>query len=95
MADTLSKAIFSLTNKASLTTVFVDGIDKKKARELTAALREKGIKTEQVRSARDESEPLIRFADRWAGCIRGKIEGQSAASKLTTKAIELGYLREV
>ncbi|MDX2043895.1 MAG: DUF3800 domain-containing protein [Acidobacteriota bacterium] len=95
MIDTLSNAILSIADEVSQTTVFVDGIDKKKARELTNALREKGIKTQQVRSARDESEPLIRFADRWAGCIRGRIEGQVAASKLVIKAIEIGYLRQV
>jgi hypothetical protein len=75
--------------------VYVDGIDKKKARELTNALRLKGIKARHVRSARDESEPLIRLADRWAGCIRGNLEGNEAAETLVARAINIAYLKEV
>ncbi len=56
--------------------VIVDGIDRKKAAELTNALRVRGISLEMVRSKRDESEPLIRLADMWAGCIRAAISGR-------------------
>jgi hypothetical protein len=75
--------------------VYVDGIDRKKSRELTNALRLKGIKTKHVRSARDESEPLIRLADRWAGCIRGSGEGNEHAHKIFLRAVEVNYLKEV
>jgi len=95
MVETLSKAILLLAAEDYQAVVYVDGIDRKKARELTAALRENGIKTQQVRSARDESEPLIRLADRWAGCIRGRFEGNEAAETLVIRAIEISYLIEV
>jgi hypothetical protein len=74
-------------------TVYVDGIDKKKAKELTGGLRLKGIKLKYVRSARDESEPLIRLADRWAGCIRHALEGEQENSKILTKAEKGGYIK--
>jgi hypothetical protein len=45
MVETLSKAIRLLAAENYQAVVYVDGIDRKKARELTAALREKGIKT--------------------------------------------------
>ena len=54
---------------------FVDGIDRQKASELTNALRVRGVSLEKVRSRRDESEPIIRLADMWAGCIRAAREG--------------------
>ena len=95
MVETLSRAIQLLAADNHRAVVYVDGIDRKKAGELTRALREKGIKTELVRSARDESEPLIRLADRWAGCIRGGFEGQDTARSLVGHAVEVRYLTEV
>jgi hypothetical protein len=38
---------------------------------------------------------LIRLADRWAGCIRGRFEGNEAAETLVIRAIEMSYLIEV
>ena len=95
MVETLTNAILAMANDDHQAIVYVDGIDKKKAKSLTLALREKGIKTEQVRSARDESEPLIRLADRWAGCIRSGWEGHQFAQLVMTRALEIGYLTEV
>ena len=95
MLETLIKAISAVTAEDYQAVVYVDGIDKKKARELTNALRLKGIKARHVRSARDESEPLIRLADRWAGCIRGNLEGNEAAETLVARAINIAYLKEV
>ena len=50
--------------------IFIDGIDRKKALEMTNALRLRGVVFDGIRGRRDESEPLIRCADRWAGYIR-------------------------
>lgn len=52
---------------------YVDGIDKTIAKKLTNILRTRGVRLNLVRSRRDESEPLIRLADMWAGCIRGAL----------------------
>jgi hypothetical protein len=78
--------------------VYVDGIDKKKARELTGGLRLKDVKLKYVRSARDESEPLIRLADRWAGCIRDALEGKTEnknllSRDLLSRAEKNGYIK--
>jgi hypothetical protein len=73
--------------------VLVDGIDRKKAGELTNALRARGVSLEMVRGARDESEPIIRLADMWAGCIRGASLGRPLEDELFNRAIEKGYLR--
>lgn len=45
------------------TKAYVDGIDRKKAKELTNALRIEGISLGMVKMRRDESEPLIRLAE--------------------------------
>jgi hypothetical protein len=95
MVETLCNAIELVAAEDYQAVVYVDGIDRKKARELTGALRERGVKAQHVRSARDESEPLIRLADRWAGCIRGRFEGNEVAAALVLRAIETGYLKEV
>ena len=73
--------------------VFVDGIDHKKAVQLTNALRLRGVSLELVKSRRDESEPLIRLADMWAGCIRSALIGGSEEQRLLKNAIETNYLR--
>ena len=95
MLETLTKAILSIAQEEHQVVVYVDGIDKKKSHELTNALRLKGVKTKLVRSARDESEPLIRLADRWAGCIRDGIEGLEVNQAIVTEAITLAYLIDV
>jgi uncharacterized protein DUF3800 len=95
MVETLARAIQTVAEEDYRAVVYVDGIDRQKARELTKALRERGIKTEQVRGARDESEPLIRLADRWAGCIRASFEENELAQSLVIQATEVCYLTEV
>ena len=96
LLETVEKAIKAKAgNEPYIATVYVDGIDKKKAIELTGGLRHKGIKLEYVRSARDESEPMIRLADRWAGCIRDALEGKEANTKILSKAEKEGYIKQL
>jgi Protein of unknown function (DUF3800) len=95
MLETLSRAIQMVATEEYQAVVYVDGIDRKKSQELTNALRVKGIRTKHVRSVRDESEPLIRLADRWAGCIRAGVEGSTEAQALVQRALEIRYLLEV
>ena len=75
--------------------MYVDGIDKKKAEELTNALRVRKIKLELVRSKRDESEPLIRLADRWAGCIRSSFLKNREYTDIFDKAKNKKFIKEV
>jgi hypothetical protein len=96
MLETIEKAIRDKAGSNPYqATVYVDGIDKKKAQELTGDLRLKGIKLKYVRSARDESEPFIRLADRWAGCIRDALEGKDDNIKILTKAEKEKYIKHL
>ncbi len=93
--DLLEKAIKKQGKGAYRARVYIDGIDQKKAGELTNALRVKGISLELVKSRRDESEPLIRLADMWAGCIRGASLGKVLEKELVEKAEKEEYLQNL
>lgn len=93
--ETVEKAIFSKAKKDYKAIVYIDGIDKKKAIELTNALRFRKIKLGMIKSRRDESEPLIRLADRWAGCIRAAFLGKKDEERILRKAKSKKYLREI
>ncbi len=95
MLDLVAKAIKIKAKRESKTKVYVDGIDRKKSKELTNALRVEGISLGMVKMRRDESEPLIRLADRWAGCVRAAIEEKPEAKALIKRATEEEYLREI
>ena len=95
LLETLEKAIMDSGVKEYRAIVYVDGIDKKKAAELTNALRIRGINLELVRSRRDESEPLIRLADMWAGCIRSSVLGNKDSEAIFRQAKKLVYLKEL
>jgi len=95
LLETLSKAIEMAAPENYRCVIYVDGIDRQKAIELTNALRLKSIKTALVRSARDESEPLIRLADRWVGCIRASLEDNPKSKDLVAKATNKNYLKLV
>jgi len=95
MLDVLEKSINNKIKGDYRAVVYIDGIDKKKAIELTNALRLRGVRLTLVRSARDESEPLIRLADRWAGCIRGASLGRKNEKIIFENARKQGYLKSV
>lgn len=95
LLDVIEHAIKRRAQELYTTRVHVDGIDHKKATELTTALRMRGIRLEAVRSRRDESEPAIRLADRWAGCIRAAQFGRTNESMLLERAQKSGYLLKV
>ncbi len=95
MLETIEKAIAHKVKDDYKAIIYIDGIDKKKAAELTNALRLRGIKLELVKSRRDESEPLIRLADRWAGCIRAAFLGREDEKELLAEAKNKGCLQEI
>ena len=92
MLDVLEKAIKQQPLFPYTARVYVDGIDRKKAAELTNALRARGISLGLVKSKRDESEPAIRLADMWAGCIRAALLGRGEEQRLVKRAQQDGYL---
>jgi hypothetical protein len=94
MLDVLEKALKTkAADQPYVARVFVDGIDRKKAAELTNALRLRGASLKLVRSRRDESEPLIRLADMWAGCVRAAIEGSPDERAILDRAMKIGAVR--
>lgn len=93
--EVLEHAIKAKAASPYLARVFVDGIDRQKARELTNALRLRGISLETVMSRRDESEPLIRLADMWAGCIRAAMKGSADEERMLSDAINEQRVRSV
>lgn len=93
--EMLEKAIKKKARGMYKARVYIDGIDHKKASELTNALRLRSISLEHIKSRRDESEPLIRLADMWAGCVRGALLGHRKVKAIVVKAKQARYLYEV
>lgn len=93
--EVLERAIQSKAESSYRAIIYIDGIDKKKSAELTNALRLRGIRLRLVRSRRDESEPIIRLADMWAGCIRSSSLGNQKTQKLFFMAKRTGYLHDL
>ena len=91
----LEKAIKQTVKEGYRANIYVDGIDDQKAQELTNALRASKISLRLVKSRRDESEPLIRLADMWAGCIRSAFLKHEDTKALFKKAKEEGYLKDI
>ncbi len=95
MSNVIAEAIRRyVAGKPYRATIYIDGIDKQKAQEITNVLRGSGLALGMVRSRRDESDPVIRLADMWAGCIRAAILGTEECQRLMDKAIKAGYLKE-
>ena len=94
MLEILEKSIKAVAQKPYRASVYVDGIDRYKAKQLTNALRATGLSLRGVKSKRDESEPLIRLADMWAGCIRNAYLGLDA-KELFERAKTQNYLFEI
>jgi len=93
--NVLEKAIKEAAKGLYRATIYVDGIDRKKAVELTNALRAAGVSLRMVKGCRDESEPIIRLADMWAGCIRSALLGRQDTQDMVKRAKKENYLREL
>jgi len=93
--EVLEQSIKRKAPKRYRAMVYVDGIDYKKAGELTNALRVRGITLNFVKSIRDESEPLIRLADRWAGCVRAANQKREQERMFLEKALQEHYLENI
>jgi hypothetical protein len=95
MLEVLEKAIKRAAHRNYRASIYVDGIDRYKAVQLTNALRASGISLTMVRGRRDESEPLIRLADMWAGCIRSALLDHKDTHDLLLKARRERYLTDL
>lgn len=95
LLETIEQAVADSVEADYQATVYIDGIDQKKAAEMTNALRLRGVKLRQVRSRKDEAEPLIRLADMWAGCIRAALLGRTVEKRLLARAVKQSYLKAI
>jgi hypothetical protein len=76
-------------------TVNIDGLKGSEDLRMGTALRRLGIKTKKVHGVRDESEPLIRLADRMAGLVRDAKAGQQSYIAIVGQLETNGVLKEV
>lgn len=93
--EILEKSIKQAGGNNVTARVYVDGINQTVATALTNALRSKGVSLNMVKGRRDESEPLIRLADMWAGCIRSTLLQKTDAQEIFTRAQKENYLIEL
>lgn len=76
--------------------VSIDGLDSLSAKKMTNALRRKHLHLHLVKGWRDESEVLIRLADRFAGCLRQVfIEENTDCEVLVSRAQKKSILVEI
>lgn len=91
IVETIADAINSYNSITRVgdnkTTVIIDGLEPHLGIRIGAQLRKHGIRTEKVQGARDESDPIVRFADATAGLIRESEEG-SKTYRTLIKCIE-------
>ena len=74
----------------------IDGFDVISAKKMTNALRSRGLHLKLVKGPTDESEILIRLADRWAGCLRQALSQHNKdCEELVSGAQKKGLLKEV
>lgn len=92
--EILQRAISANSTSNTQAIVCIDGLDKFSGKKYTNALRTKILKIKLAKGVRDESEPLIRLADRWAGCIRMALLGNEQCQALVARAEKKGLLKE-
>ncbi len=78
-----------------IATITVDGLKGKEVDKFKRRLRMLNISVRKVRGARDESDPMIRLADAFAGFIRDYLEGQTYAQQMFERAVNAGVVREL
>lgn len=95
IVETVAQAIKQYSNQKPQARMYIDGLDKISAKKITNTLRSGGLKLRLVKGVRDESEPLVRLADRWAGCIRMSFLGNEDCKRLVKKAEKTGKLSDI
>ncbi|MEK9165526.1 MAG: DUF3800 domain-containing protein [Patescibacteria group bacterium] len=95
MIEVIEKAIKKEAKRDYKAIIYIDGIDRKNAERVGNILKQHKIKSQKPRKATDESESLIRLADRWAGCIRGVFEKNKDDLIIFNQAKKSNYLCEI
>ena len=84
----------SIDNDYKLSVV-IDGLKRSEEARIGKQLREVGVASKKVRGARDESEPLIRLADRIAGLIRDADAGGKAYQAVRRELEHQGIINKL
>lgn len=93
--EVIEKALGSFSQPVQAV-VSIDGLDAISAKKMTNALRSKHLQLKLVKGWRDESEVLIRLADRWAGCLRlAFVDRNKDCKELVSRAEKRGVLKEI
>lgn len=93
--EVLQKSIPEHSGAETQVIICIDGLDQFSTKKYTNALRTKALKIKLAKGPRDESEPLIRLADRWAGCIRMALSANKDCEALVARAKKRGVLKEI
>lgn len=93
--EVLQKSLPNHSTAETQVIICIDGLDQFSAKKYTNALRTKMLKVKLAKGPRDESEALIRLADRWAGCIRMALSGNKDCKTLMNRAKKRGVLKEI
>jgi len=91
--EIIKKAIAINNRPNTQIIVCIDGLDKSSAKKITKVLRTQAQRIRLVKGVKDESEALIRLADRWAGCIRMALVGNGQCKAMVAKAEKKGFLK--
>lgn len=93
--EVIQQAVSAHSKTNTQAIICIDGLDELSAKKFTNSLRTKNLKVKLAKGPRDESESLIRLADRWAGCIRMALSGNKDCEVLVNRAKKRGVLKEV
>jgi hypothetical protein len=93
--ETVLRAVKQRATEDSQVIVIIDGLDKLSCQKHTNALRGSGVRSARVIGRRDESEPVLRLADMWAGAARAAFEKAPDFVELVEDAKKAGYLIEL
>jgi hypothetical protein len=93
--EILQKVLSANSTGITRVIVCIDGLSKTSGKQFTSALRTPMLKIKLTNGVRDESEILIRLADRWAGCLRMALGGNEQCGTLLARAERNGVLTEI
>jgi hypothetical protein len=93
--ETTAAAIVATAQDEYKATVVVDGLRGVERQRFAVALRQRGIRTEKVRGAEEQRDPLVRLADALCGFLRDADGGREAYQKLRDRAIAEGIITQV
>lgn len=93
--EVIQQALSAHSKPSTQAIICIDGLDELSAKKFTNSLRTKNLKVKLAKGLRDESESLIRLADRWAGCIRMALSGNKDCEALVNRAKKKNVLKEI